>query len=307
MRPFISVALIAGLSSLTAAAQSEELDKRERCAVRMSIALVGRAPDANLLASVDPQAQADAMIDSVDFIERFARFTNTSFNRNPGTVSEEDAPYYVAWEVLSHRKQWRDLFIGAYRVEKNASDAIVVVNDPNGLGYFRSPAWLKRYAGNEASGIKLSTAYRIFNNVIGLKLVPSTNALGADITATGRQAAGCRACHYDGIFALDTAASVLTKRVGTGATMTFAPPTLTGPVTMLGGIQVSDDKSLITALVNSESFNFRTCRMAFQFLYGRGENQCEGPVFDRCMKEFRTQGTLQSAIASVVKDPSFCQ
>ena len=89
--------------------------------------------------------------------------------------------------------------------------------------------------------------------------------------------------------------------------MTFAPPTLTGPVTMMGGIQVSDDKSLVTALVNSESFNFRTCRMAFQFLYGRGENQCEGPVFDRCMKSFRTQGTLQSAGATVVQDPSFCQ
>ncbi len=308
MRASTFVALTAVLTAHAAFAQTgEELDKRERCAVRLSIALTGKAPDVNLLTSVDPQAQADALIDTVDFVERFARFTNTSFNRNPGATSEEDAPYYVAWEVLSQRKQWKDLFIGQYRVEKNASEAIVVVNDPNGLGYLRSPAWLRRYAGNEPNGVKLSTAYRIFNNVIGLKLVPSTNAPSVDITATGRQASGCRACHFDGIFALDTAASVLTKRVGTGATMTFTPPTVTGPVTMLGGIQVQDDKSLVTALVNSESFNFRTCRMAFQFLYGRGENQCEGPVFDRCMKEFRTKGTLQSAVASVAKDPSFCQ
>ena len=308
MRNFISVALIAGLSSLAAQAQTaEELDKRERCAVRLSIALTGKTPDMNLLTSVDPQAQADALIDSLDFIERYARFTNTAFNRNPGATSEEDAAYFVAFEVLSKRKPWHDLFIGAYRVEKNASDAVVVVPDPNGLGYLRSPAWLRRYAGNEPNGIKLSTAYRIFNNTIGLKLVPSTNAPDADITATGRQSAGCRACHYDALFALDTAASVLTKRNGTGATMTFTPPTLTAPVTMLGGIQVSDDKSLVTALVHSESFNFRTCRMAFEFLYGRRENSCEGPVFDRCMKEFRTSGLLQTAVATVVKDPSFCQ
>ncbi len=308
MRNPISVALIAALLTFSAQAQTvEELDKRERCAVRLSIALTGKAPTADLLQSVDPQAQADALLDTTDFIERFARFTNTSFNRNPGATSEEDAPYYVAWEVLSKRKPWKDLFLGQYRVEKNAADAIVVVPDANGLGYMRSPAWLKRYAGNEPNGIKLSTAYRIFNNIIGLKLTPSTNSPDSDITATGRQASGCRACHYDGMFALDTAASVLTKRVGDGAMMTFQAPNVTAPVTMLGGVQVRDDKELITALTNSESFNFRTCRMAFEFLYGRRENRCEGPVFDRCMKEFRTQGTLQAAVATVVKDPSFCQ
>lgn len=302
------IALIAGLTTLVASAQTaEELDKRERCAVRLSIALTGKAPALDLLQSVDPQAQADAMLDTTDFIERFSRFTNTAFNRTPGATSEEDGAYYVAWEVLSKRKPWRDLFVGQYRVQKNAADAVVVVNDPNGLGYMRSPAWLKRYAGNEPDGVKLTTAYRIFNNVIGLKLTPSTNSPDSDITATGRQAAGCRACHYDGMFALDTASSVLTTRVGNGATMTFKAPTITGPVTMLGGIQVRDDKELVTALVNSESFNFRTCRMAFEFLYGRRENRCEGPVFDRCMKEFRTQGTLQAAVATVVKDPSFCQ
>ncbi len=308
MRNPISVALIAALLTFSAQAQTvEELEKRERCAVRLSIALTGKAPTSDLLQSVDPQAQADALLDTTDFIERFARFTNTSFNRNPGATSEEDAPYYVAWEVLSKRKPWKDLFMGQYRVEKNAADAIVVVPDVNGLGYMRSPAWLKRYAGNEPNGVKLSTAYRIFNNIIGLKLTPSTNSPDSDITATGRQASGCRACHYDGMFALDTAASVLSKRVGDGAGMTFQAPNLTVPVSMLGGIQVRNDKELITALANSESFNFRTCRMAFEFLYGRRENRCEGPVFDRCMKEFRTQGTLQAAVATVVKDPSFCQ
>lgn len=295
------------LAAGAALAQSnEEVEKRERCAVRVSIALTGKAPDADLLTSQDPQARADALIDTTDFIERYARFINTQFNRTPGATAEQDAPYYLAWEILQQHKPWKELFIGQYRVEKNAADAVVVVPDPNGLGYFRSPAWLKRYAGNEPNGVKLSTAYRIFNNTIGLKLVPSTNSPDTDITATGRQATGCRACHYDGMFALDTAASVLTKRVGDGDMMTFEAPTA-GPQTMMGGVTVSNDKELITALVESESFRFRTCRLAFNYLFGRNENRCEAPAFDRCMKEFRNNGTLQSAVAAIVKDPAFCQ
>lgn len=298
---------LASLASLAAHAQTaDELMKRERCAVRLSIAITGRTPTPDVLGSPDPQAQADALLNSVDFTERFARFVNTQFNRTPGADDEQDSAYYLAYKVLSENLPWRDLFLGPYRVEKNAADAVVVVDDPNGLGYFRSPSWLKRYAGNEPNGVKLSTAYRIYNNTIGLHLVPSTNAAGADITATGRQASGCRGCHYDSMFGLDPTASILTKRNGTGDTMSFDPPTAQS-ATILGGITVHDDKELVTALVNSESFNFRTCRLAFQFLYGRNENRCEGPVFDRCMKEFRSQGTVQAALAAVVKDPTFCQ
>lgn len=307
MRHPILIAVIALTASATVAQTQDELDKRERCAVRLSVALTGKAPDFNLLTSVDPQAQADALLDTVDFVERFARFTNTAFNRNPGMTSEEDAPYYVAYEVLSKHKPWKDVFIGPYRVEKNAAEAVVVVNDPNGLGYFRSAGWLKRYAGNEPNGVKLATAYRIFNNTVGLKLVASTNSPDSDITATGRKGAGCFSCHYGGMYPLDTTADILTRvKYGTNNAVTFEPKTAT-EATILGGITVKDDKELVTALVNSESFNFRTCRMAFQFVYGRSENKCEGPVFDRCMKEFRTNGTLQSAVAALVKDPGFCQ
>lgn len=301
----------AGLLVAVVAASSlgqtvDELQKRERCAVRMSVAIVGKAPTAAFLQSVDPQAQADQLLDTVDFVEKFARFTNATFNRTPGMTAEEDAPYYLAWEILSKKKPWKDLFVGQYRVEKNAAEAVVVVPDQNGLGYFRSPAWKKRYAGNEPNGVLLALAYRMMNNVVGLKLVASTNAPDADLTATGRAAAGCRACHYDSLFALDLAASVLGKRVGTGPNLTFAPPSGV-PVTMLGGLTVRDDKELVTTLVESEAFRFHTCRLAFQFLYGRKENRCEGPAFDRCMSEFKAQGTLQSALAAVVKDPTFCQ
>lgn len=301
----------AGLLVAVVAASSlgqtlDELQKRERCAVRMSVAITGKAPSAAFLQSVDPQAQADQLLDTVDFVEKFARFTNAAFNRTPGMTAEEDAPYYLAWEILSKKKPWKDLFVGQYRVEKNAAEAVVVVPDQNGLGYFRSPAWKKRYAGNEPNGVLLSLAYRMMNNAVGLKLIASTNAPDADLTATGRAAAGCRACHYDSLFALDLAASVLGKRVGTGPSPSFAPPS-GAPVTMLGGLTVRDDKELVTTLVESEAFRFHTCRLAFQFLYGRKENRCEGPAFDRCMSEFKAQGTLQSALAAVVKDPTFCQ
>jgi hypothetical protein len=305
MRRSLGLAVL--VVAATAAAQSnEELEKRERCAVRVSIAITGKAPDADLLSSPDPQARADALLDTTDFIERYARFVNTTFNRVPGQTADADSAYYLAWEVLQNHRPWKEMFIGQYKVEKNSADVVVVSPDPNGLGYFRSPAWLKRYAGNEPNGVKLSTAYRIFNNTIGLKLIPSTNAPDVDITAGGRQAVGCRGCHYDGMYALDLAASVLGKRVGTGDTMTFEAPS-GNPVTLLGGISVTNDKELVTALVESESFRFRTCRLAFNFLYGRNENRCEAPAFDRCMKEFRNTETLQSAVAAIVKDPSFCQ
>src|SRR5207302_11050020 len=124
--------------------------------------LTGRPPDADFFSAIDPQARVDALLDTTDFVERFSRFTNTTFNRTQGMTAEEDAPYYLAWEILSKHQPWKNLFVGPYRVEKNAADAVVVVPDANGVGYFRSPAWLRRYAGNEPNGIKLSTAYRIY-------------------------------------------------------------------------------------------------------------------------------------------------
>ncbi|MBK7864515.1 MAG: DUF1585 domain-containing protein [Archangiaceae bacterium] len=300
-------ALVAVLSATAALAQSnEELEKRERCAVRVAIAITGKGPDAELMASIDPQARADGLLDTTDFIERYARFINTQFNRTPGAVAEQDSAYYLAWEILQKHRPWKELFLGPYRVEKNGADTVVVSADPQGLGYFRSSAWLKRYAGNEPNGVKLSTAYRIFNNTIGLKLVPSTNTPDADVSSTGRQSVGCRGCHYDSLYALDLAASVLGKRVGTGDEMTFSPPDGT-KVTLLGGATVKDDRELVTALVESEAFRFRTCRLAFNYLMGRNENRCEAPAFERCMKEFRNDGTLQAAVAAIVKDPAFCQ
>jgi len=40
---------------------------------------------------------------------------------------------------------WSDMFLGAHRVDV-VNNNVSIVTDANGLGYLRSPAWLKRYA-----------------------------------------------------------------------------------------------------------------------------------------------------------------
>lgn len=301
----ILVTLTAGVAAAQSVGAPIDPQQAERCAVRLGIAFTGKSPDAALLSQANPQTQVSELLKTTAFIERFARFVNSTFNDEPGATSVEDSAYHLAKYVLTNDKPWTDLFLGPYKVD-TVSGQVQVQDDPNGLGYFRSMPWLKRYAGNEEQGIKLSTAYRMLNNVTGVKLVPSVNAAGADVSATGREGAGCRGCHYDGWFALDRVASVLTKRKGTGANMTFEPPTA-GPQALLDGQLISDDKELITALVNSPNFEFNTCRLAFQFLYGRKELACEGPIFDRCVDAFRAEKTIQSALLAVAGDASYCR
>jgi hypothetical protein len=304
-RSILLAALV--LSGAAVAQATMTADKAERCATRLSIAMLGKSATTTLMSNPDPQSTVDAMLASPDFIERFARFTNAQMNEDPADVPEADSTYYLTKYVLQNNRPWEDLFLGPYMVVKDATtNTVVVRNDANGVGYFRSIPWLQRYAGNEPAGIKITTAYRMMNNTVGLKLVASTNAPGADISATGRQAAGCRPCHYDSWFALDKTAAILSKRVGTGATMTFQA--YTGPAqSILGGVDIANDKELLTALVKSEAFRFNTCRMAFKYLYGRAEQTCEGPIFDACMQEFTAKGTIQSAIAVVAKNAAYCQ
>lgn len=299
------VGVVAGMSlasGRTASADTaDKTELNERCATRLSIALLGRSPDATLFASATPQASVNGMLLSQDFIERFSRFVNARFNPTPGVTQDEDAAYFMAKRVLAEGKPWQDMFVGPYRVENGAA-----VDDPNGLGYFRSPAWLKRYAGNEGAGLKIVTGARMLKDTLGLKLEAVTNEPSVDISATGRQAPGCRGCHFENWYALDKVASVLTRRQGKGDKMTFVPST-TGPAALLDGQTIADDKQLVTTIVASEGFRFNVCRLAFQFLYGRAENVCEGPAFDRCMTEFSAKQTMQSAISAVASDPSFCQ
>jgi hypothetical protein len=307
--PVLAVAVGLAAGQKTASGAGAEEDKaalNERCATRLSIAFTGKSAAAAELTSANPQGAVDALLANPDFQERFARFTNSKMNDDPGEAAEDDSAYHLSKYILTNNKPWGELFNGPYNVDLDATKAVIVKDDPAGLGYFRSRPWMVRYAGNELAGIKISTAYRIQNNIVGLTLVASTNAPGADISKTGRQAQPCTQCHYDNWYALDNVASILSKRIGLADKMTFGPQ-FQPEADILGGIKIHNDKELVDALVNSDAFKFRTCRLAFNFLYGRDENKCEGTIFDKCMDEFSSKKTIQSAIAAVAKDPSFCQ
>lgn len=310
-----SLALLGGLLCLlptppTAQAENEaDLGKNARCATRLSISLLGSSPSAELLASADPQSMVDALIADPAFVERFASFINSKFNDGAGATSEEDSAYHMSKYILNKKEPWKNIFVAPLNVTASgpANNRVVsVAADPAGLGYFRSQPWLLRYAGNELTGMKLNTAYRMMNNVLGLNLVATTNAPGADVSAAGRASPACRSCHFDNWWALDNAASVLSKVVRNGDAVTFTPSDGT-PKAVLGGVMVKDDKEFINAMVESEHFAFNACRLVFNYLYGRPENACESPTFDACVSAFKSTGLMQSAVGSVAKDPNFCQ
>lgn len=296
----VAVALVAASASKPVRAEGDEAEKRERCATRLSISLLGKSASAELTASQNPQDQVDALLGDAAFIERFARFTNAQLNPQPGETVGEDASYTLSKYVLTNKKPWSELFVGAYDVTNT------VAPDPQGLGYFRSAPWMRRYAGNEENGYRLSAAYRILQNTTGLELTATTNVQGVDLSAKGRQAAACAGCHYQSWYALDKVAKVLSRRKGQNANITYIPPD-EGPQQILGGKTIADDKQLVTALVASENFRVNACRLAFKYLYGRNENSCEAQVFERCVDAFAKEQTMQSAVAVVAKDPTFCQ
>lgn len=300
----VAAALAAGKGARAEGGEQDKAEANERCAIRLSIALVGKSADASLMTSADPQATVDAMVGSPDFAERWARYVNSAFNGGPSAAATDDPVYYLAKHVVTQNKPWADMFIGPYSVTATAN-AMEVKDDPNGLGYFRTPAWMKKYAGNEDQGYMLVGAFRIIQNTTGIELIPSIGQPGDDRTATGRAVAPCKSCHFDAWYALDTFAKLLPKRKGQGDTMTFTPPT-EGPQQILGK-SIADDKAMVNALVDSEAWRFNQCRLVFKFLYGRAENQCESVVFDKCVDALGSTKTIQSAVAAVAKDPSFCK
>ncbi len=281
--------------------------RNERCATRLSVTLLGKSADAALAKSDTPEASIPAMLATPEFRDRFASFVNASFNGGPTTDPTNDPVYYLARYVLEQNKPWRDLFVGAYDVRAAADRrSLEVVASANGLGYFRTAPWMLRYAGNEEKGIRLSAAYHMIHNTTGFEVPASVAKPGEDRTAAGRAAAACEGCHFTPWFALDKAAAVLSqKRVAADGTVTFDATTVT-PTALLGKTLTSD-KDLVTTLVDSDSFKFNQCRLIYKFLYGRPENQCEAPLFDRCVDELSSKGSIVAALAVVATDASFCQ
>ncbi len=296
----VSVAAAAVLPRPVHADGVDQAERAERCATRLSIAFLGKAPSSQLATAPNPQDQVDALLVDPEFQDRFARFVNSEFNPEPGANVPEDASYTLAKYVMVNKKPWKDMFVGKYSVDATVTD------DPNGLGYFRSSAWMRRYAGNELAGYRITAAYRILQNTTGLQLLATTAVDGVDLSANGRQATACRGCHYESWYALDKVAKVLSLRKGTGTNMTFTPPT-EGPQQILDGKTISNDAELVQALVETEEFRFNVCRLAFNFLYGRDEYTCEADVFDKCVDAFKAQGTMHSAIAAIAKDATYCQ
>lgn len=305
-------ALAAALSLVTspkgAHAEGGDADKAEaseRCAIRIAIALQGKSADAALVANPDPQSAIDGMLASPEFADRYARFINSQFNGGQAATPAEDPVYYLAKYVVSQNKPWSELFIGGYSVTAAADGkSMDVAADPNGVGYFRSPAWMKRYAGNEPMGYMLSASFRILSNTTGLTLTPSVGNPGDDRTATGRSASPCKSCHFDSWYALDKFARLLPMKVPASDPPKFTPAA-PGAQQLLGK-SISDDKELVETLVGSDPWKFAQCRNVFQFLYGRSENQCESKVFDACVDALTTTKTIKGAVAAVAKDPSFC-
>jgi len=284
---------------------------RARCANRLAMSLTGDAPSAELLAATDPQAQVAALLASDAFVEHFARFINSRLNDDPGETPAEDSAYWLAKHVLVNKRPWRELFDGKYRVEAvPAADGnpatARVVDDSTGLGYFRSRPWMVRYAGNEEDGYRLNAAYRIQQNIIGLDVTAVTTAPGADISANGRRDAGCASCHYDSYFALDKVAMVLSRKTGPDDNITFTPPTAPAQ-SLLDGRMIANDAELVKALVESTDHQFRTCRLAFQFLYGRTEASCEADLFDACIDSYTQTGDIRAALQTLAADASYCE
>jgi hypothetical protein len=301
------IASVAAPKKAGADAASDAKERAEKCATRLYTAMIGEGASAEALASATPQTYFDTLVTDTKFRERFSRFINSQFNSNPGMTAAEDASYYLTRHVLTNNLPWTDMFLGQYDVVAAANNEATVQTNANGLGYFRSRAWAVRYAGNESNGVRIVSAYRIMQNTIGLKLAATTNLADiADISAEGRKAAQCAGCHYNPWFALDKVAVVMGTRTGTGAQTQFQPSTA-GAQQILGGISVSNDKELVEALVGNEAFNVNACRLAYKYLYGRVEYTCEAPVFDACVKAFKADKKITSALAVVAKDPSFCE
>lgn len=285
-------------------ATGDQAEQNERCATRLSIALTGKSAQSSQFAN--PQANIDAMLDSPEFADRYASFVNSEFNGGPISAANDDPIYTLAKHVITEKMPWSDLFQGPYSLTAGATaaDPMEVGDDADGLGYFRSTSWRRRYAGNEEKGIMLVAAFRIVQNTTGLELTPSIGQPGDDRSENGRKNAPCKSCHFDSWFAIDTVASLLPLRTGTGATATF-PARDVEPVQLLGK-SIASDKELVSTLVASDAFKFNQCRMVFKFLYGRPENQCEAKTFDACVTALETTKTIQSAVAAVAKDASFC-
>src|SRR5207248_3172240 len=115
-----------------------------------------------------------------EFRNRMAGFVTARWNPEPTPYPSYDPAYYLALYVLQNNLAWKQMFVGGYSfpltIAGNVSTAPIVTPDPTeARGYFASPEWQTRFQGNELEGYRLTTAYRLVNNVLGVQLTAAVN------------------------------------------------------------------------------------------------------------------------------------
>lgn len=271
------------------------------CGQRIAAALSGD-PRADV---AQPQnALVRGQLASEKFVELFARFVNTRFNRGLAMSAEEDAVYFTVRHVLTNNLPWSQIYLGEFGWE-GPGGYPRIKPDPAGVGYFTAPQWVSRYAGNDLDGYMLFAAYRLVQNTTGIVLVPSPFNADENSNVAGRERGGCRYCHLDSPLALDRIARFFPTRTGFGARMVLTPPANT-PAQLAGNHTVSNLRELLGVMLQTDDYRFWTCRTVFEFAYGRPESACEAEVFDRCVDALVATDDIREAVAAVVEDPTFC-
>ena len=277
-----------------------------RCRNMTATALTSRAPLPSELELSDEE-YLNALMSSDEFRDHFSSFLMRKLNNTPADERDQDALYTMSVDMLKKGRPLSDLFKGKLTVKRSpATGADYVADDPNGLGYFHATGWMVRYAGNEPSGIRLTTAYRVLHNLTGLKLTAINNDDVEDTSKKGREAAACRGCHYDSWAPLDPIASLFGRKRGVGASMEFLPPEAGVSATIAGHV-VHSDVELVELLVASNDYSVRMCKLMFEFAYGREETECEAAAFDRCMATLKATDSAPATLRTIVGEGGFCR
>ena len=111
----VLLATVAAPQRVLADGEPEAVLAHERCATRLSIAFLGKSPTVSSSRRPTPRRGRRDAPDPV-FIERFARFTNSQFNAEPGETARRTPSYTLAKFVLADKKPWKEMFVGAYAV-----------------------------------------------------------------------------------------------------------------------------------------------------------------------------------------------
>lgn len=265
-----SLVLTIAAVTLVARAAPARAQLDPRCGLKVGAA-ISADPSPNL-AHESMAALVEEQLQSPEFIALFASFINTRFNRGLSMSAEEDAVFYVVSHVLENDLPWSDVYLGAW-AWGGPSGYPQLTDDPSGISYFTAPGWVRRYAGNDIDGAMLFAAYRVVQNTTGIVLVPSPFNADQNSDYEGRQRQPCASCHLESALALDKIAAFFPTREGFGNAMVLTPPANTEQE-LLNGRSYTNLRELLGGLLQTDDYRFWTCRLVFEYTYGRPESAC---------------------------------